>query len=69
MMDLKAKNKKLASYSVVAFTDSAWEGYLYWQELNGQRSCKTSRNVDTKRCARCKQDIPVPIDCNGTNPG
>jgi hypothetical protein len=27
--DLKAKNKELARHSVIAFTDSAWEGYLY----------------------------------------
>ena len=44
--DLKAKNKELARHSVIAFTDSAWEGYLYWQEKDPKLAEKINELID-----------------------
>jgi len=47
MTDLKAKNKEQARHSIVAFTDAAWEGYLYWQEKDPKLVERINELIDS----------------------
>ncbi|WP_342117108.1 Txe/YoeB family addiction module toxin [Pseudoduganella sp. OTU4001] len=46
MTDQKAKNKEQARQSLVAFTDAAWESYLYWQEKDPKLVEKINELID-----------------------